>query len=263
MAKETKTKIKTRKVLDVTNKTTGEVTRMTYQKFYSHFGYGDRNARYFKHVQDILRGRHETFNAVEVEEVVPVIDKVALKAAIFQTPIALAVEPLRQLAIERAEEAAHKMIERATAELEAAGNDLKVVAPYPSSNLSTAEYRKQLAKYQFFVSITTSRDPIAASMTRYSTNLIDISPELVERFIQRSRENASFEYEAFVTKLVAKVGEVKTAKLEGDSVWQYSYLTVTKQDGSKECWKTQMILNQSIYGKLFNQFPTRKMKAAK
>ena len=43
-------------------------------------------------------------------------------------------------------------------------------------------------------------------------------------------------------------------------MWGYSVLTVTKEDGSVERWKTQQIMNISVLGLLFAQWPSRKMK---
>lgn len=39
--------------------------------------------------------------------------------------------------------------------------------------------------------------------------------------------------------------------------WHGSTLHVTCVDGEKQSWNTQMIINQSKYQKLFNQFPSR------
>ena len=246
--------VKTRKVLDVTEISTGTVTRMTYMKFYNRFGNRGSYSRYTARVQSILRGEDKHFRVVEVEEVVP--DKNALKAAALQTPIARAVAPLKKQAVERANDAAREMVARAAAELKAGGDDLQLVAPYPKSNLSRAVYRQQLAKYKFFSRITTSRK---SSRSMHEPDYRDMNPEAVEHFVKEARENAAFEFEAYVCKLTAKIGPVSEAKLEGTHVWSYSFLNVIKANGERESWKTQTILNQSVYGKVFNQFPTRKV----
>ena len=46
-------------------------------------------------------------------------------------------------------------------------------------------------------------------------------------------------------------------------MWSYSFLYVTTPSNGDQCWKTQQIINQSKLGKLFNQFPTRKIKMKK
>jgi len=90
--------------------------------------------------------------------------------------------------------------------------------------------------------------------------IIRISDDLVARFIKIAKEDAAIQYDEFVAKLVIKIGKVTDATLFGNHVWSFSILTVTKEDGSIEKWKTQMIVNISKLGKLFNQWPTRKMK---
>jgi hypothetical protein len=65
----------------------------------------------------------------------------------------------------------------------------------------------------------------------------------------------------YASKLTAKVGEASNASLTVSSdVWGLSVLTVTKPDGSIKRWRTQVIVNCSVLGKNFNQFPTRLLK---
>ncbi len=64
----------------------------------------------------------------------------------------------------------------------------------------------------------------------------------------------------FICKLVAKVGEVTEASIAGNHIWGESYLTVTTIAGAKQTWKTQQIVNVSVLGNYFNQWPTRLMK---
>jgi len=85
----------------------------------------------------------------------------------------------------------------------------------------------------------------------------------VERFVERAQAQAAVEYDAFVCKLVNKVGAVVDAELIGDHVWSYSVLRVTKREGVEtfvERWKTQQIWNVSVLGNHFPQWPTRLMK---
>lgn len=91
-------------------------------------------------------------------------------------------------------------------------------------------------------------------------DFVDVTDERVARYVKTAREDAAAQYEAFVAKLTVKIGAVETATLAGRGVWSHSILTVTKSDGARENWKTQMILNVSGLGKVFNQWPTRKVK---
>ncbi|MNE44768.1 hypothetical protein D3C80_1390130 [compost metagenome] len=101
-----------------------------------------------------------------------------------------------------------------------------------------------------YVGSRSMRDPDPARM----------SPNGCALFVKQAQENASAQYDAFIAKLEAKIGEVTAAILSGEHVWGHSILTVTKADGTTEKWKTQMIVNVSVLGNLFNQWPTRKVK---
>ena len=81
----------------------------------------------------------------------------------------------------------------------------------------------------------------------------------IELFLKQVALDAAADFDAYVGKLTKKVGDVVSAKVEG-ALWQGSRLTVTKADGSIERWNTQQIINVSVLGKLFNQWPTRKQK---
>jgi hypothetical protein len=143
---------------------------------------------------------------------------------IMTNVIEAAVNPMKAEAMNRAEKEARAIIARVAADLEKAGNDLQICAPYPE--------------------------------------FADMSAEKGEKFVQEARENAAFQYEAYVAKLNKKIGPAKSASLTGNHVWGYSFLTVVTESGETQIWKTQMIVNVSKLGKLFNQFPTRKVKAA-
>ena len=169
------------------------------------------------------------------------------------------VMPVKVAAIERAAAEAQKVIDLVAAELTAAGNDRQVAAPYPSAmKLSRNAYLKAHAKMSLFLHLTKSRE--TNSNRPGSPSFADMSTTLCAKFITEAKENAAVQYDAFVAKLNSKIGAVTAAELTGNHVWGYSFLTVTKTTGT-EIWKTQMIINVSKLGKLFNQFPTRKVKA--
>jgi hypothetical protein len=178
--------------------------------------------------------------------------------AINREPIELAVAPLKDAAIERAEKDSLALIERCRQELEAGGFDLKVVAPYPSSSGGgTFAYYMALARYQTFSAITKWRK---GSYNMAEPHYADINDTMCAKFVERRKREAAEQYDEFVAKLIGKIGHVKSADLDGNHVWSHSILTVTKLDGTIERWKTQQIVNVSKLGKHFNQWPTRKMK---
>lgn len=168
-----------------------------------------------------------------------------------------AVSHLKQEAMKRAERFARDTVMQVHQLLTASNNDLHVAAPYPSGlNMDRAQYRTAVAKYQMFQQLTTWRK---GSVGLHDPCYADVDPEKVEKYVQAAREDAATQYDAYVAKLIKKIGPVKLARLEGNHVWSYSFLHVETKRGM-EVWKTQMILNHSKYGKVFNQFPTRKVK---
>lgn len=171
--------------------------------------------------------------------------------------IANAVAHLKQQAQDRAELQVTEQVEAAYAKLEAAGWDLDKVAPYPKSfSCSKAQYRQAVALYEFYRGITTYTAP---TRRNGEPNIRKACPEAVARRVQQAREMAGASYEAFVAKLEGKVGEHSAAKLVTGGTWSYSILEVTTPAGVQR-WKTQMIINCSVLGTLFNQWPTRLVK---
>lgn len=89
-----------------------------------------------------------------------------------------------------------------------------------------------------------------------------VTDEGAERFTANEIEDARHQFIAYAFKLDGKVGNVKAATLRVEcGVWGESYLEVTEQDGFTNVWKTQTIVNRSVLGKRFLQFPTRMVKS--
>lgn len=170
-----------------------------------------------------------------------------------------AVSHLKEEAVERATKNAVELIDTVLAELEAADWDLNVAAPRAKNVYDRKTYVSMNAKHTLYGSIATYTK---TSLSRNEPNIRKQCNESEARFINIVREDAAAQYEAFVAKLTEKVGEVSSATLEGNHVWGYSFLTVETAEGESQIWKTQMIINVSKLGKLFNQFPTRKVKNA-
>jgi len=169
-------------------------------------------------------------------------------------PIRTAVLPLKQAAQDRAEVEARKLIARMHAKLEAAQWDLNDAAPRPGS--WDRDYQEKMAVVARYNAVTSSyREDYMPRAPRP----VYIDEQKVERFVLDAREDAAAQYEAFIAKLEGKIGETLSAVLTGNHVWGYSFLTVQTAEG-QQTWKTQMIVNCSKLGKLFNQFPTRKVK---
>jgi hypothetical protein len=171
-------------------------------------------------------------------------------------PVFAAVAPMRAAAQDEAARLTREAIDAALAQLAAADWNMEAVAPYPSSRLNRYDYAQAKAKRAFLSSL------VESSQRRDITGrewYVRASDALIARVIERAREDASFSIEAFAIKLAQKIGECVSASVVGHDVWRRSTLTVRKADGSIEQWRTQRILNVSVLGKLFNQWPTRRV----
>jgi hypothetical protein len=177
------------------------------------------------------------------------------------SPITDAVLPLKIDAIARAEKDARAYIGRLKKILADADWNLDVVAPYPKSfNISREEYMRMKNRRSTFSSMTTYTK---SSRSMNEPDIRKESPEAEERFVEMAKEGAALQYDSFICKLVGKIGEVQTAELAGNHVWDYSHLIVVTAAGERQVWHTQQIMNISVLGKLFNQWPTRLLKPAK
>jgi len=163
----------------------------------------------------------------------------------------------RQEVLERATHYASDYVARVTRNLELHGNDLNVVAPLPTSKMDRAEYAEKKAAR---CSIEALVDHAAVSRRMGDPCIVSVNPAKAERYIAQSRAAAIASVEAFIAKLAGKVGDIMLAVSDGAPVWHGSVLTVVKPDGTIERWRTEMIVNVSALGKMFNQWPTRRIK---
>lgn len=178
-------------------------------------------------------------------------------------PIEIAVMPLKVDAIERARQFADAAIERVRAGLAEHGNNINAAAPYPNSfHMGSYDYHTAKNRYSLFHSIAIADESLGYQVSNGKSPLIVvISDERCERLRQSYMKIAAQQYESFVHKLVAKIGDTKSAVLSGNHVWSHSELLVTLPDGTEQTWRTQQITNYSKLGKPFNQWPSRQVKA--
>lgn len=187
---------------------------------------------------------------------------VAAAAIVEFEPIGRAVFPLKVEAVKRGAEQARTVVASVAADLEKHGWDIQQAAPYPSSRggIGKAAYDQARRKYDLYGSVVED-DKAANNMHRVnSPRIVKMSEKRIERFIENAEAASAGQYDAFVMKMNIKVGECLTATLNGNHVWGYSFLTVEKADGTSERWKTQQIVNYSVYGLPYNQWPSRKVK---
>lgn len=177
---------------------------------------------------------------------------------VILSKVAEAVKPLRDQAIATAKERAESYVASGIKKLEEGNWDREIVAPYPDRCGSRNEYHTKRANYEFIRCIS---KPVSTFSHRPNTPDPGVlNEEGCQNFINRCMRDAAASYDAYVAKLDSKIGETVTAQLIGDHLWSHSIIEVSKADGSVQRWKTQMIINISSLGKLFNQWPTRLMK---
>lgn len=112
------------------------------------------------------------------------------------------------------------------------------VAPEPTYNISKFSYVYAKEKREFY-----------SQFLRLSKS----------EFVRNAEESAHVDYRSWVVKMASKVGKnVVSANMKGDP-WESSTLVVVTDDGEKQVWNTRMIINHSKYGKVFHQFPSRRI----
>ncbi len=176
-------------------------------------------------------------------------------------PVGAAVHALKAEAVAHAEMYARERVAKVEKELAEHGGDVNAYAPYPRGMQYHDPRREGAVSLHNFVMGLTTSDP-AKGYQSYSTDrpyFRVMDPEGIERFVNSAREGAAIQYDMFICKMVAKVGEADSAVLEGDHVWGHSFLTVEKPSG-REVWKTQQIVNYTKYGKPYYQWPSRIVK---
>lgn len=172
-----------------------------------------------------------------------------------QSPVAAAVEPFRAAAVARAMEQARKIASTVLTRYAEHPENFKV----PTLTFTNKrEHAIASSNRATLYALTVSADPIDA-LTIQRTGKRVRSEAGIERFVLEAGKDAGVQYTAFVLKLEHKVGKCDAAILEGDHVWGHSTLTVTKGE-QRETWITHQIINVSKLGKVFNQWPSRKVK---
>ena len=171
------------------------------------------------------------------------------------TPIAAAVEPRRAASVERALFFARKYVAGVAERLAANGMDIDAAFPRPNGRMDRKAY----------VSAKTARNN-ASSLVAYGKpsyrmgepKIVSMDEARIACFLDIVAADAAAQFDAYVGKLESKVGEADEASIDAAPLWNGSILTV-RVAGEVQRWKTQMILNVSCLGTLFNQWPTRRI----
>lgn len=183
--------------------------------------------------------------------------------------IAKAVAPLRLRAESGMRKRVAAEIRDLIAELEKVGGRVDDYAPEPRPYTNpehpargTMEFKVMSAKrakvYQVFTAV-----PRDYQYDDKRPVIVKLDPVKVDRYTEQCVAAAVASYDAWVYKLVHKIGDVKSAKLrdaDDTDLWGFSFLEVNSVERGPEVWKTQEITNVSVLGNYFNQWPTRKLK---
>lgn len=144
--------------------------------------------------------------------------------------------------------------------LAAVGMDAGIFAPYPSGNVGRANYRQMEAKYRRVRSCFQS-PKCCRSMNE--PEIVVEKPGAEARLRQQAKQNADALVDAYLHKLAGKIGKLIASATTNGNIWDYATLEVVCADGEKQTWRTTCILNRSVYDKLFNQWPTRRVQEPK
>lgn len=176
-----------------------------------------------------------------------------------------AILPMRELAQDSAEKIIKERIEETLHTLENEFSwDRGAMAPYPSSlRESRIDFKMKVNKYYFLGEIT---NPLKGVTMMGEPVYCRPDEKRIAKALEKARDLAAFTFDCYAAKLAKKVGtDVVSAKAEslGNDLWQSSKLVVYHTDGAFSTWNTNTIVNCSVLGKLFLQFPTRKEKPKK
>lgn len=179
-------------------------------------------------------------------------------AALAPTEEILRAEYERQLVVQF-----DKFVQTLTAD----GMDANVHYFYPSqrkmSNFYDKKaYRQQLAQHQYAMSHSSS---VGSTSSFDGPDLRTVDREaILPKLAAKAAKMAKEALEGFCYKLAGKIDRAGTGITDityhgGKNPWDYSHVIVEAESG-RQTWRTQMIINVSCLGKLFNQWPTRLVK---
>lgn len=177
------------------------------------------------------------------------------------------INPLKEETVAFAVKRAEDHINNIYKNLEAEDWDINKVYPYPNSRtvLNRFTYMSMLDSHKFALSVTDpdeNRQPVCRRID--DPNYRVISEVQRKRHLDMVKKMTEADFDAYVIKLTKKIGldDVESVVLDENHkhLWDFSILYVTRKDGTKEIWKTMIIVKSSCLGKIFNQWPTRKVK---
>jgi hypothetical protein len=180
----------------------------------------------------------------------------AEKARIESNPIHAAIAPQKDASVAHAMEYTRERLLKFAAQFPV-GSNLCDNAPRANSwQDGHKTYQEKQARRALATRVLTFA-PVGY-MPHAPLIVTGLNEEGIERLCDEAGDEAAASFDAYVAKLTAKVGQCDHASVDG-WLWQSSILRVVK-GATVERWNTQQILNFSVYGKAFNQWPTRLLK---
>lgn len=155
----------------------------------------------------------------------------------------------------RAEDEAKAFVGKLLDNLKKHDWDLDRLAPYPRA--MNSDYKMMKNKRDTYQMVTKATK---SSYGRGEPYIVQADQAKINHYVEMNVKGAEEAYRSFMAKMIQKIGKpVIDAKMTGN-IWTNALLHVTTDDGEQQVWKTQMILNFSKYNKMFNQFPSRRVK---
>jgi hypothetical protein len=120
------------------------------------------------------------------------------------------------------------------------------------------EYQRYKQKIQTVTEPDKDKNPLVLRFD--GPYYLQMAPGKIAAFLQQMEKDAEVSFDSYIAKLAEKIGqEIKSADVQGN-LWNGSILEVVTLANEVQRWKTQIIINRSKLGLLFNQYPTRRMK---
>lgn len=191
--------------------------------------------------------------------------KPPLKSALIRSPAA--TQTYRAEYVARMEELFMTKLVELRSQLAFVEMDINKIAPYPDSfRTGRKEYRSMLAKHKRVMSYFATDESDPRSRQQFSLVMYGKAPwKVVEKpgaepsCRAEGRRAANADFDSFLYKLAFKISRsISSASMVG-TLWENCTLSVLTEDDEKQVWTTHCIINRSVYDKLFNQWPTRRI----
>lgn len=182
-----------------------------------------------------------------------------------------------QPSFEALREAGHKQLLASVkgifAKLDAAGWDYEKAYPLNPSKYDAGTNAQRAAKVAAMEWLQYDRKAIDAQYNagsrHHSQHVYFMQP--IEgweaKVAQQAIDSANYWIQSFVIKMTKKLADTSNGLLAGSmeftgtaNPWDRSHLYVRYTNLTQQRWNTQCIINCSVHGKLFNQWPTRLAK---